>query len=259
VKSALVRGDRSTLPRDTRLEHEEQQMARTSRRSWTADEVVQALNAAADPQIATIYQRRNPAGTVLGVRYGDMEKLVKQIEPDAALAAELWENGAAEARTVAIRVLPRGGLTEAQVDAWVQDLEFPPLADEFAKAVYHTPWARDRMLRWIEDERDFMQRTGWSLMYGFAADPTDTFTETEWKAWLERIAATIHDAPNWSREAMNNLPIAIGLRSPALFDAAIAAANRYGRVSVFHGDKTNCKVNDPVALLNNPRTKVVRY
>jgi hypothetical protein len=58
---------------------------------------------------------------------------------------------------------------------------------------------------------------------------------------------------------MNNLPIAIGLRSPALFEAAIAAAERYGKISVFHGDKTNCKVNNPVELLNNPRTKVVRY
>jgi 3-methyladenine DNA glycosylase AlkD len=221
--------------------------------------VVAALKAVADPQIATIYMRRNPKATAWGVRYGDMEKIVKQIVPDAGLAAELWTEGAGEPRTVAIRVLPPGGLTEAQVDRWVEDLDFPPLADEFARAVYHTPWAKERMLRWIEDDRDYVQRTGWSLLYGFAADPADTFTEAEWLGWLDRIAATIHDAPNWSREAMNNLPIAIGLRSPALFDAAIAAAKRYGTISVFHGDKTNCKVNDPVALLNNPRTKVVRY
>ena len=234
-------------------------MARTIKRTWTAEEVVAAMQAVADPQIAVIFSRRNPEGTVWGVRYGDMEKIVKQITPDAGLAAELWAHGAIEARTVAIRIMAPGSLTETQIDAWVGDLEFPPLADEFAKAVYHTPWAKERMLRWIEDDRDFVQRTGWSLLYGFAADPADTFSEAEWSGWLDRIANTIHSAPNWSREAMNNLPIAIGLRSPALFEAAIAAAERYGKISVFHGDKTNCKVNDPVALLNNPRTKVVRY
>ena len=58
---------------------------------------------------------------------------------------------------------------------------------------------------------------------------------------------------------MNNLPIAIGLRDPVLFGPAEEAVRRYGKISVFHGDKTNCKVNDPIALLNNPRTKIVRY
>ena len=36
-------------------------------------------------------------------------------------------------------------------------------------------------------------------------------------------------------------------------------AEMYGKVSVFHGDKTNCKVTDPIELLNNPRTKVAAY
>lgn len=234
-------------------------MARTVRRTWSVEDVVDALKAVADPQIATIYMRRNPEATAWGVRYGDMAKIVKQIEPDAALAAALWAQGAHEPRTVAIRIMPSGDLTEAQIDNWVTDIGFPPLADEFARAVYGTPWAKEKMLAWIEDDRDFVQRAGWSLLYGFAADPAETFTHAEWLGWLDRIERTIHDVPNWSREAMNNLTIAIGLRDSKLFDAAIGAAQRYGKVDVFHGDKTNCKVNDAVALLNNPKTKVVQY
>ncbi len=234
-------------------------MAKTSKRPWSADEVVAALKAAADQQIATIYMRRNPLATAWGVRFGDMEKILKQIEPSAELAADLWAYPAFEPRHIALNVLPKGSLTEQQTDAWVLDLDFSLMSDEFAKAVYHTPWAKDRLERWVDDERDFVQRTGWALLYGFASDPAESYSDEEWRAWLDRIERTIHDAPNWSRESMNNLPIAIGLRDPGLFDAAVGVAERYGKVSVFHGDKTNCKVNDAVALLHNPKTKLVRY
>lgn len=234
-------------------------MARTPKRIWTVDEVAEALKAASDPQIKTIYERRNPAATAWGVRFADMGKLVKQIEPDAELAYGLWELGAAEPRIVAIRVLPRGMISAAKAESWVQQMDFPILPDEFAKVVFHSPFAREKMEEWVESDNDYVQRTGWALLYGFAGDPGATYSNDEWRGWLDRIARTIHDAPNWSRESMNNLPIAIGLRDPELFEPAIEAARSYGKVSVFHGDKTNCKVNDAVELLNNPRTKIVKY
>jgi hypothetical protein len=55
---------------------------------------------------------------------------------------------------------------------------------------------------------------------------------------------------------MNLVPVAIGLRSPELHVAALATARAYTPISVFHGDKTNCKVNNAVDDLLNPRTKV---
>lgn len=218
-----------------------------------------ALNAVRDEQIATIFARRNPGMLVWGVRYGDLEKIAKQMTPDASLAAALWDTGVFEARTLALRVLPRGSLTEAQIDAWVSDLNFPSLSDEFAGAVFHTPWARNKMLAWIEDERDFVKRAGYALLYGFAAEPESGITNEEWLAWLDRIEREIHRAPNWSREMMNLLPIAIGLRDESLYEPALVTARTYGTIDVFHGDKTNCKVQDPVALLQNPRTKIKRY
>ena len=73
---------------------------------------------------------------------------------------------------------------------------------------------------------------------------------------LDQIGREIHDSPNWAREMMNMAPIAIGLRSAELKEAALATATAYGKVDVFHGDKTNCKVQDAVRSLNDPRTKV---
>jgi hypothetical protein len=234
-------------------------MARSVKRQFTLDEALAALRSVASPQIATIFELRNPGIEVLGVRYGDIASIQKAIEPDAVLASSLWATGVLEARTLALRVLPKGSLTEAQIDAWVQDLNFPPLADEFAQAVYHTPFAREKMEAWIENERDFVRRAGYSLLYGFAADPASDIDHDAWLGYLLRIEREIHHAPNWSRETMNLLPIAIGLRAPALFQPALDAATAYGKIDVFHGDNTNCKVADAVAMLTDPRTRIKAY
>jgi hypothetical protein len=58
---------------------------------------------------------------------------------------------------------------------------------------------------------------------------------------------------------MNLLPVAIGLRDQSLYEPALATARAYGKIDVFHGDNTNCKIQDPVALLQNPRTKIKGY
>jgi hypothetical protein len=234
-------------------------MARAAKRVFTLDEVMAELNAKASEQIATIYSRRKPGVPVLGVRYGDMAALEKRMAPDRSLAIELWDTGSFEARTIALRVLPRGVLTEAQTDAWVMDLNFPPLADEFAHAVYHTPFARAKMEAWIESDQDYVRRTGYCLLYGFAAEPDSPISDADWEKYLDKVEQEIQRSPNWSREMMNFLPIAIGLRNPELKEKAIATAKAYGKIDVFHGDKTNCKVHDAVEMLNDPRTKVKPY
>jgi hypothetical protein len=104
-----------------------------------------------------------------------------------------------------------------------------------------------------------VKRAGYALLYDFAAEPDSGISHEEWLAWLKRIERDIHQSPNWSREMMNLLPIAIGLRDTALYEPALATARAYGKIDVFHGDKTNCKIQDPVALLQDPRTKIKRY
>ncbi|HYP60035.1 MAG TPA: hypothetical protein VEQ36_06360, partial [Thermomicrobiales bacterium] len=87
-------------------------------------------------------------------------------------------------------------------------------------------------------------------------DRANPISEGELGGYLAQIGREIHDSPNWAREMMNLAPIAIGLRSAELKEAAIATATAYGKVNVFHGDKTHCKVQDVVQALNDPKTKV---
>jgi hypothetical protein len=51
---------------------------------------------------------------------------------------------------------------------------------------------------------------------------------------------------------MNYAPVAIGRRGEHLFEPALAAARAYGRIDVFHGDKTRCKITDAVVELTQP-------
>ena len=220
------------------------------------DEAMAFLIDASDPQIATIYSRRNPSGRVLGVRYGDIYKLVKLVKRDSDLARELWATGWAEAREVALRVMGPDNLTETEIDDWIADVEFPSVADSLANLVYRTPFAAKKRGEWTASPDEFVRRAGFPLVYSFAADPKSEISDEDLTAYLGQIGREIQASPNWSREMMNMVPIAIGLRSPELRAKAIAVATAYGPVDVFHGDKTNCKVWNAVEALNNPKTKV---
>jgi len=220
------------------------------------DIAVAELEAARSEQIATIYSRRNPGIETWGVRYGDMEKLVKKIRKDSDLARQLWAIGVVEPRIVACRIMRPDDLTEGEIDEWVGQVEWPSLADELANLVYRTPFRDRKREEWTESNAEFVRRAGFTLVYNAAADLKSEISDDELLGYLAQIEREIHASPNWSREMMNVVPIAIGFRNEQLKEAAIRTATAYGKVDVFHGDKTNCKVWNAVEALNNPKTKV---
>jgi 3-methyladenine DNA glycosylase AlkD len=221
----------------------------------TLDEVLEAFRAVKSEQTATILARRNPGVTAWGVKFGDLDKLAKKIKKDSALARQLWETGILEARFLACQVVEPAALSEAEIDGWVEQLDYPYLADSFANVVYRTPYARQKMVAWTQSPAEFVRRAGFTLVADFAADPKSDASDAELSAYLDQIRREIHASPNWAREMMNMVPIAIGKRNEQLFPLALATATAYGKVDVFHGDKTNCKIWDPVAALHDPRTR----
>lgn len=225
--------------------------------TMTFADVMSDLEAVRSESIAIIFSRRNPAAKTMGVRFGDMAKIAKKIKKNTPLALELWETGIAEPRILAIRAIDPKDVTPELADRWVRETDFPIIADEWAGVVYKTPYALEKMEAWAQSQDEFVRRAGFSLLFRFAADPKqDQVSDERFREYLGQIEREIHDSPNWSREMMNLVPVAIGLRSPELHEAALATARAYTPISVFHGDKTNCKVNNAVEDLLNPRTKV---
>jgi 3-methyladenine DNA glycosylase AlkD len=225
--------------------------------TMTFADVMSDLEAVRSENIAIIFSRRNPAAKTMGVRFGDMAKIAKKIKKQTPLALELWETGIAEPRILAIRAIDPKDVTPELADRWARETDFPIIADEWAGVVYKTPYALEKMEAWTQSQDEFVRRAGFSLLFRFAADPKqDQVSDERFREYLGQIEREIHDSPNWSREMMNLVPVAIGLRSPKLHEAALATARAYTPISVFHGDKTNCKVNNAVEDLLNPRTKV---
>jgi 3-methyladenine DNA glycosylase AlkD len=218
--------------------------------------VMAQLEVARSDQIATIYLRRNPEARALGVRFGDLDKIAKKLKKRTALAYELWETGSFEARILAVRAVDPADVTPELAEEWVRAIDLPMLADEWAAAVYKTPFAAEKMQAWTSSPDDYVRRTGFGLVFRFAADLESNVSEARFLTYLDQIEREIHQSPNWSREMMNMVPVAIGLRSPTLHEPALAAARAYSPVAVYHGDKTNCKVRNAVDDLLNPKVKV---
>jgi 3-methyladenine DNA glycosylase AlkD len=220
-----------------------------------ADALAQ-LEAARSEQVATILARRNPQVRVLGVRFGDLDKIAKKLKRQTALAHELWDTGSFEARTLAVRSIDPADVTPELAERWAREIDYPTLADEWAGVVYQTPFAEELMERWTASGEEFVRRAGFGLVFRFAADLESGLSDERFLAYLDQIEREIHQSPNWSREMMNMVPVAIGLRTPELHAPALAASRAYSPVSVFHGDKTNCKIRNAVDDLLDPRVKM---
>lgn len=223
------------------------------------DAVIAQFQAVRSEQIATILARRNPGVLAWGVKFGDLDKIIKPYKrsPErSALARELWETDILEARSLALMLIEPQTLTEAEIDRWVGEVDYPYLADSLAGVVYKTPFREAKMSAWTQQPEEFVRRAGFSLVYNAAADPKNPTGDSVFAGYLDQIEREIHGSANWAREMMNMVPIAIGKRNDALFAHALRVTQAYGKVDVFHGDKTNCKIWDAAEALQNPKVKV---
>jgi hypothetical protein len=82
-----------------------------------------------------------------------------------------------------------------------------------------------------------------------------TLPDSYFEPLLDRIAHDLHGSKNRVRYAMNNVVIAIGVRSDALEAQAVDAAQRIGKVIVDHGE-TNCKTPDAIPYIQKTRAHV---
>lgn len=210
-------------------------------------------------QTATILARRNPGVLAWGVKFGDLDKIIKPYKKSperSALARELWETGILEARSLALMLIEPQTLTEAEVDRWVEEVDYPYLADSLAGVVYKTSFRDAKLTAWTQRPEEFVRRAGFSLVYNAAADPKNPAEDAVFAEYLDQIEREIHGSANWAREMMNMVPIAIGKRNDALYAHALLITRAYGKVDVFHGDKTNCKIWDAAEALQNQKVRV---
>jgi 3-methyladenine DNA glycosylase AlkD len=217
-----------------------------------AREVLKQLEALGSEQTRKTWRRHGVIEPMFGVKYGDLEKLRKQIGRDQALARALWQSGNHDARILAAMVAEPAAFDAAALRAWQQDATYYILADAFAAHVAsRSPAWREVLAEWLDGPAEPARRAGWTLVSHLAKDDPD-LEDSFFAPLLARLEKELRGAPNRVREAMNWTLIAIGARSDALAAPAIAAAERIGPVDIDHGD-TCCKTPDAALYIAKAR------
>ena len=214
------------------------------------------LAAAGSEQTRKTYRRHGAPEPLFGVSFGTLRAMAKRIGVDHALAIALWDSGNTDARCLAALIADPAQLTVATADAWASGTPYHTLVDLVAALVARAPLALERMAQWVGTDDEHVARCGWTVM-AHLAQFDRAIADAAFTPYLAVIERRIHDAPNRAREGMNVALIAIGGRSDALAEPAIAAAQRIGEVIVDHGD-TACKTPDAASYIAKVRAHQTR-
>ena len=219
------------------------------------DEAMAALEAAGTEQTRKTYLRHGASEPLFGVKFGDLRPLGKQIGTDHALAEQLWDSGNADARLLACLVADPAAVSEAELDAWLKDIDTYFLVDTFvAEIASKAPGRLERAERWIASGRDRTAQAGWDLMNDVALSDDDV-ADDYFERQLALIAQRMEGYGNWTRRSASNTITGIGLRSDRLEAAARRTAAELGHVE-FDPGQTSCVMPDPIEYLE--KTKAYR-
>jgi 3-methyladenine DNA glycosylase AlkD len=205
----------------------------------TLKQAMAKLESMGTAQTRKTYGRHGVSGEMFGVKYGDLEKLVREIKTDHDLALELWETGNHDARILAGKILDAGKVTAKQLDAWLRAVDNHVLSTALAEVAAASAAGRKTARKWMAAKKEWPAATGWMALARIASTD-DAPAGAECKKLLADIERRIHDSPNRVKYSMNTAMIAIGSYVPGMEKEALRVADRIGQVEVDHG-LTNCK------------------
>lgn len=202
-------------------------------------QVMSELEKQGTAQNRKIYARHGAREPMFGVSFANLGKLVKKIKIDHDLAVALWESGNTDARVLATMIVDPARMGSRELDRWARESDYYMLTDYVAQVTGFTRVARKKADTWRARKAEYVARCGWVLS-GRLANSDPDLPDSYFEALIKEAEAGIHDAPNRTKEAMNQALILIGGRNKSLRKKVAAAAKRIGTVEVDHGD-TSCK------------------
>ena len=216
--------------------------AKTPAARMSLSEVMAILKKLGTEQTRKTWTRHGAKGPMFGVLFGELFKLMKQIDVDHELARDLWATGNVDARNLAMKIADPLAMTPDELDRWAIENPMRVCSLYIATLAAEGPHARNTVREWMSSSNERLRATGWTLL-GRLSDLDQSFPEDQLLSGVEVIEKSIHSVPNDVKSDMNRTLITIGGRSSAMRKAVLAAAKRIGEVTVDHGD-TACKTPD---------------
>jgi len=103
--------------------------------------------------------------SAVGVTLTELRRLARGLRPDHELAAALWASGIHEARILASLVDDPALVSQAQMNAWVADLDSWDVCDGVCGNLFdRTPFALDKAVEWSTREPEFEKRAAFAIM-----------------------------------------------------------------------------------------------
>ncbi|TPJ35624.1 DNA alkylation repair protein [Mesorhizobium sp. B2-8-3] len=202
--------------------------------SWSADDIVAHLRA-----IGTEANRAGMARfginttSALGVGNSELRPLARKLKKNHERSLLLWDSGVREARLMAAFTGEPNKVGIDQCRRWAADFDSWEIVDTVADLFAETPFWRELIDEFAEDEREFVRRTAFAMLAWSAVhlkkEPDATFL-----AYLPLIERHAGDPRNFVRKAVNWALRQIGKRSMSLHAPALALAEKLAASS----DKT---------------------
>jgi 3-methyladenine DNA glycosylase AlkD len=206
------------------------------------EEVMKELKRLGTAQNRKIYKRHGSGDNLFGVSFANLRKMGKKIKSDHDLAKKLWNSKNMDAMTLATMIADTDKMKKADLERWVKDIDYYVLSDEFARSlVVRSPYAEELMEKWINSKKEYVGRTGWTILALKAMDKDFDYTNSYFKDYLKRIKKDSHGSKNRTKQSMNSTLISIGIRNKGLKDVSLKIADEIGKVNVDVGE-TYCKI-----------------
>ena len=168
--------------------------------------------------------------TALGITVTALRAYARTLGRDHELAGALWDSEIHEARLLATMIDDPARVTEAQMEAWVSDLESWDLCDQLAGNLFErTTFALGKAVEWSMREDEFVKRCGFALVAWAAVHRKDADDAT-FEVFLPRIRAEATDGRNYVKKAVSWALRQIGKRNLALNRRATATAREIRQI-----------------------------
>jgi 3-methyladenine DNA glycosylase AlkD len=166
----------------------------------------------------------------VGVTVTELRRFARDLGHDHELAAALWASGVHEARLLASLVDEPAMVSEAQMEAWVADLDSWDVCDGVCGNLFdHTPFALDKAVAWSSRGPEFQKRAAFALMASAAVHRKD-LPDAAFASLLPVIRAQAIDERNYVKKAVSWALRQIGKRSSGLNPQAVRTAEQIERI-----------------------------
>jgi 3-methyladenine DNA glycosylase AlkD len=192
---------------------------------YSAEELLKQLQAMANPANVAGMDRYgiNPENT-LGVSMPALRQIARQAGKDHFLAGQLWASDIHEARILASLVDDPRQVSEAQMEAWVNDFDSWDVCDQVCSNLFDkTPYAYQKAIEWSDRPAEFVKRAAFTLMAALASHDKKAADE-RFEPFFPVIVSAASDERNFVKKAVNWALRGLGKRDRNLNRRAIETA-----------------------------------